>query len=591
MAITIKNVTIKNFLSVGANSQSVDLSQNGLTLILGENLDLGGNGNRNGVGKSTLISAICYALYGQALVNIKKDNLINSINKKNMVVAIEFDKNGTTYKIERGRKPNFFKYVVNDQCVNESSSDESQGENKDTQAELDKVIGLSHTMFKHIVAMNTYTEPFLNMGAGKQRELIEELLGITLLSQKAENLRKLIATTKTKIEQEEFKVATIKKSNERILNTIQDIENKILRWNAQQESKIDELISNIDHLEQLDVDTEIENHNVNAVFRETAITLRNLKSQLSTKSSHLLQLKNEQINLVTQYAQIQEHSCAMCGQTIHDEKQTILLDSLGDKITTIDDKISILEKETTAIQDEIDDIEPLFLQLSKADTLYSSIEEAYNHKNKIVQLETDLLRVSNDTNPYIEQLGTLNNTLQEINFDELNTLSGLKDHQEFLLKLLISKDSFIRKKIIDQNLAYLNNRLQEYLTTLNLAHQVKFSNDLSVEIMHMGQDFDFDQLSRGERTRVIMGLSWAFRDIWENMNTPINFFAIDELLDNGLDSSGVEKALEVLKSFGRDRNKNVLLISHREELVSRVNNILTVIKEDGFTRFDYNYEA
>ena len=102
---------------------------------------------------------------------------------------------------------------------------------------------------------------------------------------------------------------------------------------------------------------------------------------------------------------------------------------------------------------------------------------------------------------------------------------------------------------------------------------------------------DFDQLSRGERTRVIMGLCWAFRDIFENMSSPINFMAVDEMLDQGLDASGVEKALEVLKGFGRDRNKNILLISHRDELQSRCSQVLTVIKEDSFTRFDWNYEA
>ena len=175
--LVIKNITIKNFMSIGAVSQSVDFTSGGLTLVLGENLDMGGNGNRNGVGKTSIVNALSYALYGQALTNIKKDNLINTVNKKNMVVSVEFEKDGIQYRIERGRKPNFFKYYVNDESITDSTGgDEAQGENKDTQKDIDAVLGVSYSMFRHIVCLNTYTEPFLSMGAARQREIIEELL-------------------------------------------------------------------------------------------------------------------------------------------------------------------------------------------------------------------------------------------------------------------------------------------------------------------------------------------------------------------------------------------------------------------------------
>ena len=142
---------------------------------------------------------------------------------------------------------------------------------------------------------------------------------------------------------------------------------------------------------------------------------------------------------------------------------------------------------------------------------------------------------------YQEQIDELRNTaLQEISWDNINDLTVTKDHQEFLLRLLTNKDSFIRKKIIDQNLAYLNNRLTFYLDRMGLPHQVSFLNDLNVEITQLGQDLDFDNLSRGERNRLILGLSWAFRDVWESLYQNINLLFIDELVDNGLDAAGVE---------------------------------------------------
>jgi len=588
--IKLKNVTIKNFMSVGAVSQAVNLASNGLTLVLGENLDLGGNGNRNGVGKSTLVSAICYALYGQALTNIKKNNLINSINKKNMAVSIEFEANGNNYRIERGRSPNFFKYLINDESVSENgSADEAQGENKDTQKEIDRVLGISHTMFKHIVALNTYTEPFLSMSGGKQRELIEELLGITLLSQKAENLKKLIQTTKASIEQAEFKIATIKSSNARIQRAIEDLHLKISRWDQTQNTKIAELQTAISEMRQLDIESEISAHKNNAAFKELQTSLKNLRAQLHSKNSHNQGLQTQLTSLLTQYSQVQEHKCAMCGHQLHDSKQTALLTELEEKITRLDRSSQTQAQEINELESEISELLTLGAGLEAQPTFYKSIDEAYAHRGSVELLEAELSRLSASENPYRDQVGNLETTLQEVSFDELNSLSTLRDHQEFLLKLLTSKDSFIRKKIIDQNLNYLNHRLNDYLTNLNLPHQVKFSNDLGVEIMHMGVDFDFDSLSRGERTRVCLALSWAFRDIFENMNTSINFMAVDEILDVGLDTTGLEKSLEILKSMSRNRNKNILLISHREELISRCDQILYVIKENNFTTFSDDY--
>ena len=181
--------------------------------------------------------------------------------------------------------------------------------------------------------------------------------------------------------------------------------------------------------------------------------------------------------------------------------------------------------------------------------------------------------------------------IQEVNWDTVNDLNSTKDHMDFLYKLLTNKDSFIRKKIIDQNLAYLNNRLTYYLDKLGLPHTVVFKNDLTVEITQLGQDLDFDNLSRGERNRLILGMSWAFRDVWESLYQNINLLFIDELVDSGMDANGVENSMSVLKKMGRERQKNIYLISHKEELAGRVTNVLKVIKENGFTSYDNDVEV
>ncbi len=181
--ITIKNITLRNFLSIGQVTQAVDFDRKDLTLILGENLDLGGDGARNGTGKTTLIQGLSYALFGVPINDIRKDNLVNRTNGKAMLVTLEFNVNGTDYKIERGRKPNILKFYVNN--VQEKASEDQQGENKETQAAIERVLNMSPEMFRHIVVLNTYSLPFLALKNNEQKDIIEQLLGITLLSEKA----------------------------------------------------------------------------------------------------------------------------------------------------------------------------------------------------------------------------------------------------------------------------------------------------------------------------------------------------------------------------------------------------------------------
>jgi hypothetical protein len=224
-------------------------------------------------------------------------------------------------------------------------------------------------------------------------------------------------------------------------------------------------------------------------------------------------------------------------------------------------------------------------------THYNKLQEALEHQNTVNNLKTEAERIASDTDTYQEQVDALRETgMQEITWQDMNDLTVLKDHQDFLYKLLTNKDSFIRKRIIEQNLQYLNSRLAYYLTKLGLPHEVQFQPDLTVEITELGRELDFDNLSRGERNRLILGLSWAFRDVFESMNTPMNFLAVDELIDSGMDTNGVDAALGVLKKIERERNKNIFLISHRDELVGRVNTILQVVKEGGFTTFSTDTE-
>jgi DNA repair exonuclease SbcCD ATPase subunit len=585
MAIKIKNLTVKNFMSVGNQTQAVDFEKQHLTLVLGENLDMGGDdsGSRNGTGKTTIVNALSYAIFGNALTNIKKDNLINKINNKNMLVTLSFEKNGIDYRIERGRKPGILKFYIDDVEQEGDETDDAQGDVRETQKDIDALLGMSHDMFKHVVALNTYTEPFLSMRANEQREIIEQLLGITLLSEKAEVLKEQIKLTKDQIQQETANIEASKKSNEKIEQSILGLETRKSAWYKQQEADCLKLAEKIIELQEVDIEKELDQHSKLKSYDELSAKIKSLNKEKATLETAIMQADKTVNKYKKELEKLADSKCPACEQDLQDHKHQEMQASAQQNL---DDAYVYLQGVSDSYAVTIKELEEIGDINGRPTTFYDTVEEALRHQNNLTSLEDALGKRQQEIDPYTEQIEELKHTaLQDISWDTINELTSLKEHQEFLLKLLTNKDSFIRKKIIDQNLSYLNNRLTYYLDKMGLPHQVTFLNDLNVEITQLGQDLDFDNLSRGERNRLILGLSWSFRDVWESLYQNINLLFVDELIDNGLDASGVENALGVLKKMARERNKNIYLISHKDELIGRVNNVLKVIKENGFTSY------
>ena len=579
--INLKHVTLRNFLSVGSVTQAVDLDNQELTLILGDNLDLGGDGARNGTGKTTLIQAVSYALYGVPLNNIKANNLINRTNGKGMLVTLDFEANGVEYRIERGRKPNGMKFFING---TEEEDNEAQGENKETQKLIEDLLGMSSVMFRNIVALNTYSQPFLSMTQGQQRDIIEQLLGITLLSEKAEKIKVKIKANKEEIQQEEFKVQAVEEANKRIEEQIDSLRKRARLWDNKTAEDINTLKNQIIRLEELDIDAELLGHNQLTVYNALVKDHADIDKLITRTNNDVVREAKAVSKFEKELDVLKTNKCHTCGQDFHDDVHTQVL---ADKEESLIEHTKHLT-ELAEVQVELEGEKNSLFEIGERPNLfYASESEAVEHKNKIKDLKGQVSRKETDENPYIDQISEMEtNAIQEANFDKINGLSRVGDHQKFLLDLLTSKDSFVRKKIIDQNLSYLNSRLTSYLDKMGLPHQVVFQNDLTVEITELGRELDFDNLSRGERNRLILGLSFAFRDVWENLYFPINTLFIDELIDSGLDTIGVENAMAILKDMTRNRNKSVWLVSHREELAGRVASVLQVIKENGFTTYN-----
>ena len=278
--LTIKQLTVKNFMSVGNATQSINFANKNLVLVIGENLDLGGDdaGARNGTGKTTIINALSYVFYGEALTNIRRDNLCNKTNEKGMLVSVKFVKNNVEYTIERGRKPGIFKFYAND--IEQNTDDnEAQGENRETQQEINKLVGMTLAMFKNIVALNTYTLPFLATKQAEQREIIEQLLGITLLSQKADLLKEKMRITKTEVTEEKVKIDSKMAANEKIQESIESLKLRSSAWQTQKNQDMSKFQEAIQELEKVDIKKELEAHKKLQTHNENYLKLLSLNKE------------------------------------------------------------------------------------------------------------------------------------------------------------------------------------------------------------------------------------------------------------------------------------------------------------------------
>lgn len=679
MFVRFTKLTIRNFLSIGQEIQTVELDKGGLTLILGHNMDASGGVSRNGVGKTTIVQALCFALYGKPLTKIRANNLVNNVNNKNMFVVLEFQKGEAKYRIERGRKPNFLRFFVDNKEMQFEEDDQAQGENRHTQEEIERIVGMSHTLFSHIVALNTFTEPFLKMRNGDQKVVFEELQGIMVLSKRAEALSRLMKDTKEEIRNLEAGIKAATETNNRIEERIRQIEASSHVWERQHKANIEKLASEIEALDAIDFDGQLAAFDAleayNARETDTRYKIENAMASLSAAEQAVATIRRELTSIQREFdalaqnasvarlqqdierqernaerhdlqaakladeiaavehdlANADEHTCQTCGQglsgTEHlaevmkrlEIRKASLTERLARERKEAEDRraeaaqlraeleaqASVSEKAKAALKGEMERVKAnleaaerevqekqVALQEAmeerkalgtKPSVMFSSRDEVYSARALRDSLARDLVQERQKENPYIAQIEMLKSTLHEINYEPLNAALDKFKHQDTLYRLLTNKDSFIRKKIIDQNLAYINSRINYYLEKLGLPHKVEVQPSLTVEISMIGREYDFEQLSRGEMNRVTMAVSWAFRDVWESLNGPMNLYFVDELLDQGMDEMGAEAGLAILKSFGRDRGKNVFLISHRDSLIGRIDRTLLVRKENDFS--------
>jgi DNA repair exonuclease SbcCD ATPase subunit len=524
---------------------------------------------------TTIINALCYALYNKPFDNISLQRLINSTNNtKNtlMEVRLVFSKGDDEFEVYRCRGETFNIQVY---MNGEDITLDSVAENDKLVEEL---IGISYELFTKIIIFSGNSIPFLMMPVSQQRQQIEELFNITLLTEKAVKLKEIIKATENSISIQEAVIREQEAAVNLYNKQLKDAENRVAKWESDRNAQVISLREQLQLMQTVDIEVEKELHVLTAALKEEENTLQHklssAKKDKVTISAEIKKLSDELVHLL-------EDKCPYCLQQYAGAAEKLIekQDLLEQKKT----KLVSLEEIITTTSAEVAELVDQRLRAAKL-MKFSSLADAVRAESSAQTAQQRIDELLNTVNPHSEALQALRESaVKEVDYAQLDLLKKDLDHQQFLLKLLTDKNSFIRRRIIQKTIPFLNNRLIHYTKELGLPHVVMFDDDMSCTVSEYGRELDFGNLSSGEKKRVNLSLSLAFRDVLHHLHSKVNCLFIDEI-DASLDSSGVENVFRLLKNKSRDEGLGLWIISHRPEAIGRFDRSVIVRKENGFSR-------
>lgn len=571
--LTFNGLWLRNFISYGNNETFFDLSEQGSIEVIGQNLDVGGS---NGAGKTILLHAICYALYNKSFNgSISLQRLINSTNSlKNtmMEVRLAFERAGDEYEIHRTRGESYaIKFYKNGEDITPGKSV------TETDALIQEVIGISYELFCKTIIFSGNVQAFLELPIAQQRNQIEELFNITLLSEKAKKLKDNIKEAEQDLKIQEAVIKQQETALELHNKHVLEAENRLERWEVDRTREIRDIQSTLTTIGQIDFELEQALHDEKNSLVQTGAYLA---AKLSPAKKDKQQLTSEVEKLFAEQLHLSEAKCPYCTQAFADAPQKLIeldckIEDRATKLLAAEEIIQALSKEAQDQQTRLSEVQ--------ASIQHTNLNELLKSRENISLLKSKLESLSNAQNPHTEAFERL---LAEkeivVQYEKVDAIRKKLEHQAFLLKLLMSKDSFLRRRIINKNIPFLNDRINNYTRQLGLPHIVKFDADMSCTVSEFGRDLDAGNLSAGESKRVNIALSLAFRDVLHHLHAKTNLLLIDEL-DGQLDPAGIDSVVKIIKEKSRDDQLVVFVISHSQHVTGRLDRQIIIQKQNGFS--------
>ena len=567
--IYFKKLRWKNFLSTGNSFTEIDLNKNNTTLIVGE----------NGAGKSTMLDALCFALYNKPFRKINKPQLMNSINKKDLTVEIEFEIGSGKYKVIRGLKPSVFEVYQNGRLLNQDAA------SKDYQDILEKqILKLNHKSFCQVVVLGSASfVPFMELPAMHRREVIEDLLDIQIFSTMNSLLKDRVSTNNKELMEVEYKYdlnsEKIKMQQAHIDAMQKNTEEQITKF----KNELTECVSQIDaeknHLSEKDQRIA----DLAALIADESTITK--KSSRATDLERQLKEKIQKLNHEIEFFNSHDN-CPTCKQAIDSEFKCETINTRQSQVEETANGIEMLRAEIESINNRIQEITDIRSQITALNmdkfVHDNNINGLMKHCKKIAADIEELQKKSEEYAINDDLMKELENQLEELIAQKSEML---RDKDALQVASIVLKDNGIKARIIKQYVPVINKLINKYLAALDFFVMFELDENFNETIKsRFRDDFSYASFSEGEKMRINLAILFTWRAIAKLRNSAsTNLLIMDEVLDGSLDSSGTDEFLKIISSLTQDTN--TFIISHKvDQLYDKFGNILKFEKHKNFSR-------
>jgi len=568
--IQFNAVRWKNFLSTGNSFTEIKLDSVSTTLIVGG----------NGAGKSTMLDALSFGLFGKPYRNINKPQLINSINGKDTMVEVEFTVGPNQYKVVRGIKPTVFEIHRNGETFNETSHA------REFQKMLEQnILKLNHKSFHQIVVLGSSSfVPFMQLAAAQRREVIEDLLDINIFSKMNGILKENISLIKDKIDDKNHQVDLVRSKIEMQRKYIRDIKN----LNEEKiREKQTEITSHEDTIGSLNDQNEKIQETLQTTYDQTEELLRVANESTGVARGEAAGLKKEISTLVKESKFFDENDiCPTCTQQITEDIKHEKKTEIAQKAEEVQSSYQKVNNDIKTYQEQV---EELTAQAEEQRKLNSELNEnnlkiSWAHKT-IAKLEKEITQVSDTKTNIVEASNELDEFIDQKDslITEKMELDQEHDYSKAMMEML--KDTGIKTKIIRQYLPVMNKYINNYLQTLDFFVHFELDEAFNETIRSRHRDsFSYDSFSEGEKQRIDLALLFTWRQIARMKNSvATNLLVLDETFDSSLDNDGIENLFKIIYSLGE--SANVFVISHKGEILdNRFKHKIEFYKDKNFSK-------
>jgi len=567
--INFSKVRYKNFLSTGQQFIEVDLQKSNTTLVVGE----------NGAGKSTMLDALCFGLFQRAFRNIKKDQLINTINEKECVVEVYFTVGQKSYKIVRGIKPNIFEIWCDGDMLNQDAAQ------RDYQKHLEQqILKLNFRSFTQVVILgNASFVPFMQLRARHRRQVVEEILDIEIFSKMNLMFREKAKSQDEIIKQDDFQYSILDSKIEDKKAYIDDISN---RGKDLADSKKVEIAK---------ADTDIDNYNFKILDLRKEIAglqkeildetkVNNMKSKLHSMEAKLENTCNKHKKDLKFFETYDD--CPTCQQAIDAAFKAKMIDKKKEKVAELDSALGQIDTEIKTNQMRLDTINKTMVVIREKELLINryetSIDQIEIQKRK---LENEVALLTDEKISTAEQTGELNELQEQLIQTDIKKKAD-KEHKIYIdTARALMQDTGIKTKIIKQYLPIMNQYINKYLADMDFFVNFTLDEEFNETIKSRYRDeFNYHSFSEGEKLRIDLAILFTWREIAKLKNsTNTNLLILDEIFDSSLDSSGTDEFMRILHTTMN--KENVFVISHKgDTLLDKFPRVMKFEKYKNFTR-------